>query len=229
MTSMHSLSTLEGQRLHYAAVRARLNPTPPRVRAPTLQLPPPAEEYTGDGIAPLNMLTTPSWRFLVTLASARTGVSVAEIMGRSRKHAIAAARHDAVALVYAYTNKSMVSVGKMFGGLDHTTILHIVRKLNAVKLIEPEIKAVVVAPVVVAKPKYAAPKAASKPNPKEGVTKPKHKPIGTALQRAVRRAYKYNIPPSALAEEYGCSPMSVKVIAHRMGLRRKSKHGDAGL
>lgn len=135
MSTMHSLSTLEGQKLHYAAVRARLNPAPRRaLPRPAPALPEPVDY--GDARAPLNMLAEPSWKFLIALTSLRTGVSVKDIIGKTRTHAIAAARHEAIALVYAYSNKSLGMIGQMFGGMDHSTIFYIVQKLGAVKLID---------------------------------------------------------------------------------------------
>lgn len=63
--------------------------------------------------------------------SAETGISIAEIKGRSRNGAIASARQLAMYEIRKQCpHLSMPQIGRMLGGRDHTTVLHAVRKLE---------------------------------------------------------------------------------------------------
>lgn len=66
--------------------------------------------------------------------SSRHHVSVAKILSRDRRHHIVAARHAAIAEVYVSCRiqnrqMSLPEVGRVFG-LDHTSVLHALRKLG---------------------------------------------------------------------------------------------------
>lgn len=67
---------------------------------------------------------------LVAQVAKRHGVTVAEIMGKSRQRHIAAARQDAMRQMLLEFGDAAAAVGRMFGR-DHTTVLHAVRKGNA--------------------------------------------------------------------------------------------------
>ena len=118
------------------AARRRLMTGPAAIAAPK---PSPAAGYIQNkpmetfakekGKAPLDMLLEPSSRFLIKLACIRHGVSQRNMMGKSRNVQIAAARHDAIGLVYQHTKNSMPAVGRLFKR-DHTTVLHSLRKLG---------------------------------------------------------------------------------------------------
>lgn len=209
------------QLAHYAGVKARLRdssqPAPLRVEpaplAPSAELAlPPVQKRS----APLNMLTLPSWRFLVALAALRGEVRVEDILSTRRAQPISRARNDAIGLVYSHQRRSLPAIGRMFKR-DHTTIMHSIRKVGA--------KALPPLPVEDAAPIPEKPNRSGRPPAALKVKGTGRAP--TALQKAVRRAYQHGIPPSALAEEYGCSARSVKVIAWRMGLARNPKFSRA--
>jgi Bacterial dnaA protein helix-turn-helix len=61
--------------------------------------------------------------------STRTGVPLADILGRNRRPPIAAARHEAVWRVRLATGWSLPRLGRFFKR-DHTTVLHSVRKME---------------------------------------------------------------------------------------------------
>lgn len=82
--------------------------------------------------APLNMLEPPCGQFLITLAALRHGVTRKMILGPSRKRPLSVARHEAVAMIYQHTQQSLPGTGRMIG-LDHTTVLYILRKLGKTK------------------------------------------------------------------------------------------------
>jgi len=139
---------------------------------------------------PLNMLAPPSWKFLVALAAVRHGVSRKDIMGATRVRPVVAARHEAMALVYSHTRHRMLEIGRLFDQ-DHTCVLNAIQKMGA-KALPKE-------------PAIASADAATKRS--------------RDLHRGIRRAYEHGVRLSIIAEKYGCSSGSVKVIAHRMGLK----------
>jgi chromosomal replication initiation ATPase DnaA len=54
-----------------------------------------------------------------------------EIEGQSKQQATVYARHIAMYLCYLLTNNSYPSLGRMFGGRDHTTVIYAVKKVIA--------------------------------------------------------------------------------------------------
>lgn len=202
----------------------------------TFSLPHPSERATGvktDGHAsplehylPLhhttNMLAPHSWRFIVSLMALKHGVMQREIMGKGRTRRVAAARHESVALIYRHTQASMPGVGRHFD-MDHSTVHYALMKVfgSTAKLVER--------PAPPPPPPVTAPRGTALilPRGKDGKFRQ-----STALQKAIKRAYHNNVHRDVVVQEYGCSPKSVNVIAHHMGLRRKdfkpkSKYGMA--
>lgn len=57
-------------------------------------------------------------------------VSHTELVAHRRDHGIIWPRHIAVALAKHLTGESLPLIGREFGGRDHTTILHTVRKMR---------------------------------------------------------------------------------------------------
>lgn len=184
-----------------------------RLRRPTLAIAPPVPatapaKYVPDENvpygAPLNMLQLCSGSFLIALAALRHSLPVAVILGQGHARNIVRARYDAMALVYRHTQYSMPRVGRLFDR-DHTTVLHALRKLGVSgKLVDKD-------PL------------SDKPRDEIGKFVGKPKPSETVLQMAVRRAYRNNVPPSFVADEYGCTVKSVQMVAQRLGLRRRAK------
>jgi len=59
-------------------------------------------------------------------------VSYAQVIGASRTYSIVEARHTCVFAVHkARPDLSLPQIGKLFGGRDHTSILHCIRKMEA--------------------------------------------------------------------------------------------------
>ncbi|OAP40369.1 hypothetical protein AU381_00125 [Sinorhizobium glycinis] len=61
------------------------------------------------------------------------GYSLGDIIGPSRVRTVTAARQLLMWEVWAYFGKSYPEIGRMFGGRDHTTVLHAVKKIEAQK------------------------------------------------------------------------------------------------
>ncbi|MCQ3944340.1 MAG: chromosomal replication initiator protein DnaA, partial [bacterium] len=55
---------------------------------------------------------------------------VAELTGSSRKAPLTAARHTAMYLLYEELSLPYVQIGELFGGRDHTTVIHAVEKIK---------------------------------------------------------------------------------------------------
>jgi hypothetical protein len=128
----------EGELRDYAGVRERLGmPVTPRPRMrldlirdaePEL---PPREDLLDCWGAPLNMYGSPSPKFIVKLIATKHEMTVAELLGPRRGRALVAARDEALGLVYTHCRAlSLHQLGELFGGRDHTTILHALRKMR---------------------------------------------------------------------------------------------------
>lgn len=64
-------------------------------------------------------------------------VKVAEILSQRRSRSVARPRQVAMALAKELTNHSLPEIGEAFGGRDHTTVLHAVRKIK--ELLETDV------------------------------------------------------------------------------------------
>lgn len=75
---------------------------------------------------------------------ARTfGVGVHELENARRARAVARPRQVAMYLAREMTPRSLPEIGRAFGGRDHSTVLHAVRRVEALMAREPELKATV--------------------------------------------------------------------------------------
>lgn len=66
-----------------------------------------------------------------------------ELTGKSRKAPLVAARHMAMYLLYTELDVPYEQIGVMFGGRDHTTVMHAVEKIEGKLKSEPEVAKVV--------------------------------------------------------------------------------------
>jgi len=57
-------------------------------------------------------------------------IKVADMYSKRRPSAIAGPRQVAMYLAKELTQKSLPEIGELFGGRDHTTVLHAVRKIG---------------------------------------------------------------------------------------------------
>jgi hypothetical protein len=68
---------------------------------------------------------------LVTLRPRVRDVSIKDILSSRRQADIIRPRHVAMYLAKMLTPRSMAEIGSRFGGRDHTTIMHAVKKIEA--------------------------------------------------------------------------------------------------
>jgi Bacterial dnaA protein helix-turn-helix len=59
------------------------------------------------------------------------GVTNEEILSRDRSRHIVEPRQFGMYLTYLLTDRSLPEIGRRYGGRDHTTVLHAVRKIDA--------------------------------------------------------------------------------------------------
>lgn len=72
------------------------------------------------------------WKDIVDEVCAKHGVTRAEIMGIRRALKLVAARQEAMYRMSRETSFSLPQIGKRLGGRDHTTVLHGIRRHEAV-------------------------------------------------------------------------------------------------
>jgi chromosomal replication initiator protein len=65
----------------------------------------------------------------------------ADLLCEKRTRAIARPRHVAMYLAKQLTTRSYPDIGRRFGGRDHTTVLHAVKRIDALKLDDPALAA----------------------------------------------------------------------------------------
>jgi chromosomal replication initiator protein len=66
-------------------------------------------------------------------------IKVADMYSKKRPASIARPRQIAMYLAKEMTKKSLPEIGELFGGRDHTTVLHAVRKIGAERSTNPEL------------------------------------------------------------------------------------------
>jgi chromosomal replication initiator protein len=66
-------------------------------------------------------------------------IKVADMYSKKRPASIARPRQIAMYLAKELTKKSLPEIGELFGGRDHTTVLHAVRKIGAERGTNPEL------------------------------------------------------------------------------------------
>ena len=63
-------------------------------------------------------------RFILANFALMRGVALDDLIGPDRSHPLTAIRQDAYAHVRSVTKLSLPQIGRLFGGRDHTTIMH---------------------------------------------------------------------------------------------------------
>ena len=68
------------------------------------------------------------------------GVSVKDLIGKKRARNIARPRQMAMALVRELTQDSFPEIGQVFGGRDHTTVIHACEKISELRAVESSVE-----------------------------------------------------------------------------------------
>jgi len=133
MNSTEQVSPATALLARYADVRARLygpRPVVRRINLPAAPMPiyvdPIDETIPAD--CPLNMLLSPSWRFLAAYAAVKHGVDKDALIGRSQKANIVRARFEAIHLCRTHIEGVGLTRLGIYFERDHTTIINSLRK-----------------------------------------------------------------------------------------------------
>ena len=132
---MHARKKLADERQAAAARRlaeGHRDPAPEPVRtAPAIELP--AETVQPAPAEPFDPKTATA-RQIIAHVAAQWDLTVSDLLSESRTGMIAAARREAMGEVYkAKPHLSYPQIGRLFGGRDHTTVLHALRELGLVE------------------------------------------------------------------------------------------------
>lgn len=88
----------------------------------------------GDG----NIIAVPKIRDIQGAVARHYGVSVRDMLSRRRRMGDVRPRQVAMYFAKEMTPRSLPEIGRQFGGKDHTTVLHAVRKIKYLVETEPE-------------------------------------------------------------------------------------------
>lgn len=73
------------------------------------------------------LVSGPSWKDTARAVAERHGLTLEDMLGADRSRRVAHPRQEAMALVHHEHQLSTTRVGQLFGGRDHTTVLHAIR------------------------------------------------------------------------------------------------------
>ena len=93
-------------------------------------------ETTIAPVAPKDAITR-----VIETVSAEHSLSPVVVLSSARTREAVAARQKGLYLAYRLSGKSLPEIGRRFGGRDHTTVLHAVRKLEAMAEADPSFRA----------------------------------------------------------------------------------------
>lgn len=77
---------------------------------------------------------------VIETVAAESGLSTDILLSPLRTREAVAARQKGLYLAHCISGKSLPEVGRRFGGRDHTTVLHAVRKIRALSDADPAIR-----------------------------------------------------------------------------------------
>ncbi|HFB55562.1 MAG TPA: chromosomal replication initiator protein DnaA [Hellea balneolensis] len=77
--------------------------------------------------------TTPSVDKIQRVTTKEFGISMDEILSKRRSRAIARPRQVAMYLCKTLTKRSLPDIGRRFGGRDHTTVMHAIKRIEQLR------------------------------------------------------------------------------------------------
>ena len=77
-------------------------------------------------------------RLIISLVARHFGVSDEEIVGERRTQRVAHARQAGMFMAKRMTGQSLAEIGRRFGGRDHTTVIHAVKKMERRMATDPD-------------------------------------------------------------------------------------------
>jgi len=73
------------------------------------------------------------------VTSEHYGLKQADLISAGRARALARPRQAAMWLAKQLTTRSLPDIGRRFGGRDHTTVLHAVRRIDELRAADPQL------------------------------------------------------------------------------------------
>ena len=67
------------------------------------------------------------------------GLTLNDMVSKRRAQVVARPRQVAMSLCKSLTRKSLPEIGRKFGGRDHTTVLHAVKRIKELRSKDPEL------------------------------------------------------------------------------------------
>jgi hypothetical protein len=83
----------------------------------------------------------PSIRLIQRIVANEFDISVNALLAHRRTHPLVRCRQIAMWLAKTLTLQSLPEIGRRFANRDHTTVLHAVRKIDALRAADPELEA----------------------------------------------------------------------------------------
>jgi hypothetical protein len=83
----------------------------------------------------------PSIRLIQRIVANEFGITVNALLAHRRTHPLVRCRQIAMWLAKTMTLQSLPEIGRRFANRDHTTVLHAVRKIDALRAADPELEA----------------------------------------------------------------------------------------
>ncbi len=83
--------------------------------------------------------------FIADVVSSHVGIPITELKDRSRRRPIVFARHVAMYFAKQFSGKPLTSIGRFFGGRDHSTVLHAINSIEQQVEYDQEVRQTVAA------------------------------------------------------------------------------------
>ena len=80
---------------------------------------------------------------IIDLACVRFNLTLAMMLSNRRQREIVRPRQIAMWLCHVHTRLSLPQIGRKFGGRDHTTVLHAIRKIDELRQVDANITAAI--------------------------------------------------------------------------------------
>ena len=134
--------------------RTKLVPLVRYVDAPPIEPPAPPPEWMGElvefneqlrrlcGVVDSEPIYLPPKVYVVTIVDVvakHYGISATDIFSKRRDKWVVLPRHVAIYLARQLTLRSLPDLGKRFGGRDHTSCLHAIRKIEGLRASDPQL------------------------------------------------------------------------------------------
>lgn len=72
----------------------------------------------------------PEVKVIIEAVSKDSGISIFDILRKTRKREIVTARHLCIYFIKEHTDYSLKSIGRFFSGRDHSTVIHALGSIN---------------------------------------------------------------------------------------------------